>query len=37
MEVLMNMDFDKNEVEINHIFYNIKELVVNSRNKYIVQ
>ncbi len=29
----MNMDLDKNEAQIDHIFCNIKELVVNSRNR----
>lgn len=29
----MNMELIKNENEINHIFVNIKKLVINSRNK----
>ena len=29
----MNIDLTKNEVEIDNIFCNIKELVVNSRNR----
>ena len=29
----MNIELIKNENEINHIFNDIKELVINSRNK----
>lgn len=32
----MNNEIIKNDNEINNIFDNIKELVISSRNKYIV-
>ena len=32
----MENELLKNDTEINNIFDNIKELVINSRNKYIV-